>query len=55
VICGHPKYSEDDVREWRRLRREESLSYVAIARMVGAHSSTVRGAITGETWGHLTD
>lgn len=47
------KLTEDNVREMRRLRRDEGLLYREIACRFGVTMSTAKSAVCGHTWRHV--
>ena len=48
--CHKTVLDWERVREIRRLRAEEGLTYVAIGRRFGVHPITVRDVVRGRTW-----
>lgn len=49
----HTKLNEDIVREIRRLREKENLTYKEIAELTGTTKSTVADIIRKRTWKHV--
>ena len=49
----HTKLNEDIVREIRRLREEENLTYKEISELTGTTKSTVADIIRRRTWKHV--
>jgi len=48
------KLTESDVAEARRLRSSTEESYVSLGRRFGVSHTTMRRAISGTTWSHVT-
>jgi hypothetical protein len=47
------KLEADDVREMRRLRKEEGIAYTVLAERYGVTPGCARHAVVGRTWGHV--
>jgi hypothetical protein len=49
------KLTEDDVRRARRLASQGQLNVREFARICGVGTETLRRAVRGDTWGHVSE
>lgn len=49
------KLTEDDVRRARQLHAQGQLNVREFARICGVGTETLRRAVRGDTWGHVTE
>ena len=53
----HPraKLTEDDVREIRRIRKEEGVTYAALSRQFNVPTSAIGAIVRRKNWAHVPD